>query len=60
LPRSTRPTDRSGDFAGQLGGGGFAVGGFLEEEDRSQGFTGPNNLACISSPLESISAPREN
>jgi hypothetical protein len=34
------PADRSGDFAGQLGGGGFAVGGFLEEEDGGQGLAG--------------------
>src|SRR5215203_4550160 len=37
---STRSGERSGDFAGELGGGGFAVGGFLEEEDGGQGFAG--------------------
>lgn len=35
-----RTTERGRDLADQLGSGGVAVGGFLEEEEGGQGFAG--------------------
>jgi hypothetical protein len=38
--RAFRAGESSGDLAGQVGGGGFAAGGFLEEEEGGEGFPG--------------------
>src|SRR6185436_5387252 len=37
---TARPGDRRGDFAGEVGGGGFLARGFLEEEEGGQGLAG--------------------
>ena len=36
----TCPGEGGGDIAGKVGGGGFAAGGFLEDEEGGQGFSG--------------------
>jgi len=38
--RTFRTAESGGDLAGQISGGGFAAGGFLEEEEGGQGFSG--------------------
>src|SRR6185369_11275073 len=38
--RTFRAAEGGGDLAGEVGGGGFAAGGFLEEEESGEGFPG--------------------